>query len=49
MPLNKIIKRELEVAFSKHAQPVWIRISKYIVLAGIVYFSGEPNGFGLFY
>ncbi|HET6765952.1 MAG TPA: hypothetical protein VFH08_01090 [Chitinophagaceae bacterium] len=38
MPLNKTIKRELEVAFSKHAQPIWFRILKYIVLGGIVFF-----------
>jgi hypothetical protein len=38
MPFKKIIKREFEVAFSKHAQPVWFRIIKYIVLGFIVYF-----------
>ncbi|MES1219002.1 MAG: hypothetical protein ABUT20_26075 [Bacteroidota bacterium] len=38
MPINKIIKRELEVAFSKHAQPVWFRIVKYILLALMFYF-----------
>jgi len=38
MPLSEIIKREFEVAFSKHSQPVWFRIVKYIVLAGLVYF-----------
>ena len=39
MPLNKIIKRELEVAFAKHAQRAWIRVLKYIILAAIIYFS----------
>lgn len=38
MSLNSIIKRELEVAFSKHAQPVWVRIVKYLVIAAILYF-----------
>jgi hypothetical protein len=38
MPLNKAIKRELEVAFSKHAQPVWFRIIKYILLGLLFYF-----------
>ena len=38
MPLKKAIKRELEVAFAKDAQPVWFRVSKYIVLAAILYF-----------
>ena len=38
MSFKKIIKREFEVAFSKHAQPVWFRITKYIVLSFIIYF-----------
>ena len=38
MALNKTIKRELEVAFSKHAQPVWLRVLKYIVLGCLLYF-----------
>jgi len=38
MPLRKTIKRELEVAFSKSAQPIWLRIVKYILLGGLVYF-----------
>jgi len=38
MPLNKTIKRELEVAFSKQSQPVWFRILKYILLACLLYF-----------
>jgi len=38
MALTKIIKREIEVAFSKHAQPVWFRILKYILLGSILYF-----------
>lgn len=36
--MNKILKRELEVAFSRHSQPVWFRILKYILLALLLYF-----------
>jgi hypothetical protein len=43
MPLNKIIKRELEVAFSKHSQPVWFRILKYILLGFFLYFFWESK------
>lgn len=38
MPLNPTIKRELEVAFSKHSQPLWFRILKYILLGVAIYF-----------
>ena len=38
MPVSETIKRELEVAFSKHSQPVWFRILKYILLGGALYF-----------
>ena len=38
MPLKKILKREIEVALSKHSQPAWFRILKYILLAIILYF-----------
>jgi hypothetical protein len=38
MSFNKIIKRELEVAFSKHSQPIWFRILKYILLGSMLYF-----------
>ncbi len=37
MSFSKIVKRELEVAFSKQSQPVWFRILKYIVLGLVVY------------
>lgn len=37
MAFSKIVKRELEVAFSKHAQPVWFRILKYILLGTALY------------
>jgi hypothetical protein len=38
MSFKKILKRELEVAFSKHSQPIWFRVLKYILLGLIVYF-----------
>ncbi len=38
MTFKEIIKREIEVAFSKDAQPVWFRVLKYIVLACLLYF-----------
>ncbi|MES2618213.1 MAG: hypothetical protein V4613_10050 [Bacteroidota bacterium] len=36
--MNKTIKRELEVAFSKKSQSVKFRVIKYIALAILVYF-----------
>jgi hypothetical protein len=38
MSFRTTIQRELEVAFSKDAQPVWFRIVKYILLGGLFYF-----------
>jgi hypothetical protein len=38
MSFSKIIRRELEVAFSKQSQPVWFRILKYILLGSVLYF-----------
>jgi len=38
MALGKTIKRELEVAFSKHSQPIWFRVLKYILLEVILFF-----------
>ena len=37
MPISSVIRRELEVAFSKRSQPVWFRIVKYIIIAVLVY------------
>ena len=43
MLLNKVIKKELEVAFSKHSQPIWFRLLKYILLGGVLFlFWGSP-------
>ncbi|MEP7317515.1 MAG: hypothetical protein ABI921_02200 [Panacibacter sp.] len=38
MSIGKTIKREAEVALSKHSQPAWFRILKYVVLAFVIYF-----------
>ena len=38
MPGSGKLKRELEVAFSKHAQPVWFRLIKYVLIIGAFYF-----------
>lgn len=38
MAFSKTFKREIEVAFSKHSQPIWFRILKYILLAFSIYF-----------
>ena len=38
MALSKQIRRELEVAFSRHAQPPWFRVSKYILIIVLFYF-----------
>ncbi len=35
---SETIKRELEVAFSKHSQPIWLRITKYVFIGCILYF-----------
>jgi hypothetical protein len=45
MPLPKAVKRELEVAFSKWAQPLWVRILKYVVLGVAIYFFRESKYF----
>jgi hypothetical protein len=35
--MKKALQREIEVAFSKHAQPVWFRIAKWIVFLSVLY------------
>lgn len=35
--MKKIIQRELEVAFSRHSQPAWFRVNKYLLLAAAIY------------
>ena len=38
MAISETFRRELEVAFSKHSQPIWFRIPKYLVLGVLFYF-----------
>jgi hypothetical protein len=37
MSYRKLIARELEVAFSKNAQPVGWRVAKYLILGTVLY------------
>jgi hypothetical protein len=41
--MNPILQREIEVAFSKHAQPVWFRVTKWIVFLGGLYLLRETS------
>jgi len=42
MSFSKTLRREIEVAFSKHAQPAWFRLVKYTVLIiAFYFFRGE--------
>ena len=41
--VGTVIRRELRVAFSARAQPVWIRIVKWTcILVGVVLFRSRP-------
>ena len=40
------IKREFRIAFSKRAQPIWFRITKWIVLLGGAYALWGTRYFG---
>ncbi|MFD0751623.1 hypothetical protein ACFQZS_15840 [Mucilaginibacter calamicampi] len=43
---TKLIKRELQVAFSKRAQPLWFRITKYclFIFLGCMLWNGGSFG-----
>jgi hypothetical protein len=44
MPTGELIKRELRVAFSRRAQPVWFRIVKWALLLGLIAATwGRPH------
>ncbi len=45
MALNKTVRREIEVAFSKHAQPAWFKVVKYTVLITAFYFFRREKAF----
>ena len=34
--MRSVIKREIRVAFSQKGQPTWFRISKWIVMIGVI-------------
>jgi hypothetical protein len=36
MSARRIVKRELRVAFSPRAQPVWFRVVKWIVILSVI-------------
>jgi magnesium-transporting ATPase (P-type) len=42
---KKILKKEVAVAFLKNTQPVWFRVTKYILLSIVVYFTGTQPFF----
>ncbi len=35
--MKETIKRELKVVFSKNSQPIWFRITKWVVYIGLAY------------
>jgi hypothetical protein len=38
------LKRDLRVAFSRHAQPIWFRVVKWIVIVVLIYrFHDAPT------
>jgi len=36
--MNPTLRRELRVAFSRRAQPLWFRITKWLIILTLVYF-----------
>ncbi|HAP36254.1 MAG TPA: hypothetical protein DCQ28_10040 [Bacteroidetes bacterium] len=46
--MNKILHREIEVAFSKHSQPLWFRITKWILIIMGIYFFHDNEFFWWF-
>lgn len=45
MSFSKIMKREIEVAFTRHSQPIWFRILKYVLLIVTFYFFRQEKLF----
>jgi hypothetical protein len=37
MTTKETVQRELKVAFSKNAQPIWFRITKWAIFIGLAY------------
>jgi hypothetical protein len=42
---SSVFKRELEVAFSKNAQPIWFRLLKYTLIGLYIYFFWSSDFF----
>lgn len=42
---KRALRREADVAFSRHAQPVWFRVLKYLVLGVLIYFFWDAPYF----
>jgi hypothetical protein len=49
MKVPKTIKRELEVAFSKRSQPIWLRILKYVFFVVLLYFFWRSKLFWIIF
>lgn len=45
MAFKELVKRELEVAFSKKSQPLWFRLLKYLVLGVAIFFFWRSRTF----
>ncbi|MDP1677609.1 MAG: hypothetical protein Q8L88_12190 [Bacteroidota bacterium] len=46
--MNKKLQREIEVAFSKHSQPVWFRVAKWIIIITGIYLFHQNEYFWWF-
>lgn len=46
--LTPTIRREMEVAFSRHAQPVWFRLLKWAVFISVSFLLWDTDGFVTF-
>ena len=47
--MRDVLKREARVAFSKKAQPVWFRITKWTVFLGVSFAYLRSGGAGFWY
>ena len=45
--MQETIKREFEIVFSKHSQPLWFRITKWVVYLGPAYYLYGSKWFWL--
>jgi Flp pilus assembly protein TadB len=45
MAMRQQIRRELRVAFSKHAQPLWFRVVKWIAFCVVIVIFWRKPGF----